>query len=178
MRKLWGTYELISDKRLANDTKRGETDMGYFEWEIKRGISRGIGRALGNAIEQAVAPTANRMVEQKVAPSVHNIQNAMVNVANQAAKNIKICSQCGEPASVDKVFCPSCGAQLPEETMADCAICPNCGQQNDVGTKFCGGCGTKLPEIGMVEKECCSNCGATFPEDVRFCVECGTPRNN
>ena len=126
--------------------------------------------------EAAVQIGAQTTAGGGLAGAFMNLQNAMIGVANQAAKNMKVCSECGEPTSADKVFCPSCGAKLPEQTAADSAICPNCGMQNDVGTKFCGGCGTKLPQLGPVEKECCANCGAELPEDVKFCVECGTPR--
>lgn len=70
---------------------------------------------------------------------------AAMNFANEAAKNMKICPACGEGASADNTFCPSCGAKLPETTVAQDAVCTACGAQNSVGTKFCAKCGAKLP---------------------------------
>jgi len=72
--------------------------------------------------------------------------------ANEAAKNMKICTACGEGASADNVYCPSCGTKLPEMTVAQGAVCTSCGRQNDIGTKFCAGCGAKLP-AAIAEEE-------------------------
>ena len=71
--------------------------------------------------------------------------------AARAAENLKICPKCGEAASADKDFCPSCGAKLPEMTVAEGAKCPKCGRQNDPDIRFCAGCGEKLP--GALAKE-------------------------
>lgn len=79
------------------------------------------------------------------------LQTAATNFANEAAKNMKICHSCGEGASKDQKFCPHCGAELPEMTVAEGAICMSCGKENAIGTKFCAGCGTKLP--GAVAEE-------------------------
>lgn len=72
--------------------------------------------------------------------------------ATEAAKNMKVCPKCGNPATADNSFCPNCGTKLPEETLAQGAVCPSCGRQNTVGTKFCAGCGTKLPSAVAEEK--------------------------
>ena len=55
-----------------------------------------------------------------------SLQNAAISVANEAAKNMKVCPSCGEPATADKTFCPSCGTALPEQTAAESARCHEC----------------------------------------------------
>jgi len=72
--------------------------------------------------------------------------------ANEAAKDMKICPDCGEPSNANIKFCPKCGTKLPEITVAQGAVCSNCGKQNDIGKKFCGECGTKLP-FAIAEEE-------------------------
>lgn len=74
-----------------------------------------------------------------------NLQRSMESFATQASKNMKICPACGEGTTAEKSFCPSCGAKLPEMTVAQGAVCSSCGTQNTVGTKFCQSCGAKLP---------------------------------
>jgi len=81
---------------------------------------------------------------------------AMQNAANEAAKNMKICPSCGQPAKADQKFCPSCGEKLPETTVAQGAICPSCGKQNSIGMKFCADCGTKLP-AAVAEEQAAAN---------------------
>lgn len=65
--------------------------------------------------------------------------------ATEMAKGLKECPECGETCTADKVFCPNCGAKLPEYTMADAYVCPKCGKQNSIDTKFCQVCGAVLP---------------------------------
>ena len=180
---------------------------GWLKREIGRGIGRGIGNAIGQAVGQAVKPAADRVAEKTITPRVNqaadtinqaagqqpmqgqqatnnltgalfNFKSAMMNVANEAAKNMKVCPSCGEPTTADKSFCPSCGAQLPEQTAAESAVCQSCGHQNDLGTKFCAGCGAKMPELGPKEEAeapICSGCGEELPEGMKFCPNCGTP---
>jgi len=47
-----------------------------------------------------------------------SLQNAATTVANEAAKNMKVCAHCGEPTTADKTFCPSCGAALSNMAIA------------------------------------------------------------
>ena len=174
-----------------------------LERGIGRGIGKALGDAVGQAfrpaadqiVEKTVAPRANqaadsinRAVGQPTAHArnqtaannltgaLFNFKSAMMNVANEAAKNMKVCPACGEPTTADKLFCPSCGTQLPEQTAAESAVCSNCGYQNDVGTKFCAGCGAKLPELGPVEQPegLCPGCGHQNEPGMRFCCQCGT----
>lgn len=81
-----------------------------------------------------------------------NLQSSMEGYATQMSKNMKICPKCEEPTTADKKFCPSCGAKLPELTVAEGAVCPKCGKQNTIGTKFCQECGEKLPAAIEEEK--------------------------
>lgn len=81
-----------------------------------------------------------------------NLQRSMESYATMAAQNTKICPRCQNPTTADRKFCPTCGAQLPEETLAAGTVCPSCGMQNTIGTRFCAGCGTKLPFAAAEEK--------------------------
>jgi len=139
--------------------------MGFLERAIKRGVSDAVGKVVGNAVRQAVEPTATNLAnkaanaidqaaqntEQQVARSsglegaMANLERSVQGYATEAAKNMKICPKCQNPTTADKKFCPECGSQLPEQTVAEGAVCPNCGKQNAIGTKFCQDCGTKLP---------------------------------
>lgn len=110
------------------------------------------------AAPQTQAPAQSTMNQAEINQAANTLgsffgsfQGAATNFANEAAKNMKICPACGEPASADQAFCPSCGAKLPEKTVAEGAVCTACGKQNTVGTKFCSGCGAKLP--AAVEEE-------------------------
>lgn len=133
---------------------------------VSQGISRGIGDAIGKAVQQAVEPRATEYAnkaaqhfDQAAQNTVHetrqvttglegafsNLERSMQNYATQMGKNMKVCPDCGQPASADQKFCPHCGGKLPEQTLAQGAVCPNCGKQNGLGMRFCADCGTKLP---------------------------------
>lgn len=154
--------------------------MGFLKRMIKKGISEGIENAIGKAVETAVAPKAQQFADkladkiddaaENANESIRSVKNAenetgtgwksafanleksLTNYATEASKNVKVCSNCGQPTSADKKFCPGCGVKLPEETLAQGAVCPNCGTQNDLGTKFCQECGTKLPHAVQEEQ--------------------------
>ena len=135
------------------------------------------------------AGTANTAAAGSLGGLFASMQTAAMTVANEAAKNMKVCSECGEPTTADKKFCPSCGALLPEKTAAEMAAeeaasnaCPSCGHENAPGTKFCGECGTRLPEpIEELAEEpveekpaFCTNCGTKYEAGMKFCMECGS----
>lgn len=150
--------------------------MSFLERAIRRGISQGVGDAVGRAVGQAIEPKATELANkaagqidaaaqttsqqtQQTAQTTSglegafaNLQRSMEGYATEAAKNIKVCPGCGEATSADKKFCPKCGTQLPEQTVAQGAVCPSCGKQNTVGTKFCSDCGTKLPAAVQEEQ--------------------------
>ena len=135
--------------------------MGFLERAIRRGVSDAVGKAIGKAVEPTVTDLTNKAAnaidqsvqntEQQVARSsglegaMANLERSVQGYATEAAKNMKVCPNCNKPTTADKKFCPECGTQLPEQTVAQGAVCPNCGKQNAIGTKFCQDCGTKLP---------------------------------
>ncbi|ULQ61078.1 zinc ribbon domain-containing protein [Brucepastera parasyntrophica] len=146
--------------------------MDFLKKAVQRGLNKAIGETVERSVKNAVQPTAeqaagtliNQAAEavsmsagkppQREQPSgtdqnifLAGLAGKMRGFANEAAKNMKICSSCGEPAGADKQFCPSCGAELPVHTAAQGAVCSSCGIQNDIGTKFCSGCGNKLPAV-------------------------------
>lgn len=87
-----------------------------------------------------------------------------------ALKGLKQCPGCGEEISDEVVFCPKCGARMPEaeqETEAEAAdtaeaaseqpheeqakseganVCPGCGKPVDGDSVYCPNCGAKLKE--------------------------------
>ena len=135
--------------------------MGFLERAIRRGVSDAVGKAIGKAIEPTVTDLTNKAAnaidqaaqntEQQVARSsglegaMANLERSVQGYATEAAKNMKVCPNCNKATTADKKFCPECGTQLPEQTVAQGAVCPSCGKQNVIGTKFCQDCGTKLP---------------------------------
>ena len=135
--------------------------MGFLERAIRRGVSDAVGKAIGKAIEPTVTDLTNKAAnaidqaaqntEQQVARSsglegaMANLERSVQGYATEAVKNMKVCPNCNKPTMADKKFCPECGTQLPEQTVAQGAVCPSCGKQNVIGTKFCQDCGTKLP---------------------------------
>ncbi|MBE6038830.1 MAG: zinc ribbon domain-containing protein [Anaerofustis stercorihominis] len=146
--------------------------MSFLKRMIKKGIGEGIEKAVGEAVSKVVEPKATELankaakhIEEASKPAVaetkktfsgleeafSNLERAAQGYATEAAKNIKICPECGKPANAEVKFCQDCGAKLPEKTVAEGAVCPKCGKQNAIGTKFCQDCGEKLPQA--IEEE-------------------------
>ena len=137
--------------------------MSILGKAIRKGIREGVGAAVGRAIHQAVEPAATAIANKAAdaigqsagdgqtppAPgfggALGNLERSVQSYATEAAKNVKVCPNCNKPTTADKKFCPECGTQLPEQTVAQGAVCPSCGKQNAIGTRFCQECGAKLP---------------------------------
>ena len=151
--------------------------MGFLDRAIRQGISKGVGDAISKAVEQVVTPKATELANRTagqldqaagqtaesaaqrssgvtagLSGAFANLQRAAEGYATEMSKSVKLCPSCGQPAGADKVFCPSCGARLPEETVAQGAVCPSCGKQNTIGTRFCSDCGAKLPSAVAEEQ--------------------------
>ena len=150
--------------------------MGLFDKLIKDAVSGAVSEAVKKAVQPKADELAANAVSQaaagaqaaeqaqtagstEAAPSKEEMQAALGTLgslfsgfAQHAAENMKICPKCGEGASADKDFCPSCGAKLPDMTVADGVKCTKCGRQNEPGTKFCSGCGEKLPAAIVAEQ--------------------------
>ena len=108
--------------------------MGFLERAIRRGVSDAVGKAIGKAIEPTVTDLTNKAAntidqaaqntEQQVARSsglegaMANLERSVQGYATEAAKNMKVCPNCNKPTTADKKFCPECGTQLPEQTVA------------------------------------------------------------
>ncbi len=138
----------------------------FLKKAIRNGISKGIGDAVSKAVREVVEPKATELTNkatqyfdqaagnaaQEAKQSTSGLESAFANLeratqsyATQMSKNMKICPDCGQPTTAEKTFCPSCGAKLPAQTVAEGAVCSACGKQNSIGTRFCEDCGTKLP---------------------------------
>jgi len=146
----------------------------FLKNAIREGVSRGIGDAIGKAVQEAVEPKATELVNKatdyleqateqtgrQTRRGNSDLQNAFSELerslqgyATKISKNMKVCSECGAPASGDQTYCQACGARLPEHTVAQEAVCTGCGFQNNIGTKFCENCGAKLPVTVRAEQE-------------------------
>ncbi len=101
---------------------------------------------------QAAAGTAEAPSKEEMQAALGTLGSLLGGFAQHAAENMKLCPKCGEAASADKDFCPSCGAKLPDMTVADGVKCAKCGKQNEPGTRFCSGCGEKLPAAVQAEQ--------------------------
>jgi len=145
----------------------------FLKRAIREGVSRGIGDAVSKVVREAVEPKATQLTNKaaqyfdqaagqaaqetrKTTSSLEgafaNLERATQSYATEMSKNMKICPDCGQPTTAEKSFCPSCGAKLPAQTVAEGAVCPRCGKQNTIGTKFCQDCGTKLPAAVQEEQ--------------------------
>ena len=119
---------------------------------------------MNQAAGQVQGTSSSQATATGLAGAFAGFQNAMMNVANQAAMNMKVCPKCNTPTTADKKFCPQCGEALPEETVAQGAVCPSCGKQNTLDTKFCQDCGTKLPIAVAEEKRAAEQDAAVMLE--------------
>ena len=65
----------------------------------------------------------------------------------------KECKSCGETTSAENMYCPNCGAKLPNETIADQHTCYKCHKVFAPGTTNCWLCGDVLPKYKEKPKE-------------------------
>ena len=113
--------------------------------------------AAGEVSQSAVQASASLNEANEAASSVSRedwdkAMSFLGDMATSAAKNTKVCPECGASAKADVKFCPECGAKLPEMTVYEMEKCPSCGHQNDIGVSFCAECGAKLP-VKLEEEE-------------------------
>lgn len=103
--------------------------MGFLERAIRRGVSDAVGKAIGKAIEPTVTDLTNKAAnaidqaaqntEQQVARSsglegaMANLQRSVESYATEAAKNMKVCPNCGKQNVIGTKFCQDCGTKLP-----------------------------------------------------------------
>ena len=110
-------------------------------------------QAAANAAQSSAAAGGTDMPSQAELESAFSmLGQLMQGAADSAAKNMKVCPQCGEAAEADEAFCPKCGGKLPEITVSQSYTCAKCGKQNKLGQRFCTGCGEKLPAALMEEQ--------------------------
>ena len=145
--------------------------MSFLDRSLRRGVARALGNAVSEVVRKAVEPTATTLANQAAdslntaagkqqetaasggfAGAMANLERSLQGYATEAAKNMKVCSNCNKSTTADKKFCPDCGTQLPEQTVAQSTVCPSCGKQNVIGTKFCQDCGAKLP-VAIAEEQ-------------------------
>lgn len=125
--------------------------------EIRQGISEANDAASSLTQEQRSAAAAS--FAGLNLSGLEQLRTNAEQYATELAKGFKECPVCGETCTSDKIFCPSCGARLPETTVAEAYVCTKCGKQNSVDTKFCQVCGEVLPvyraeyEAEMAERE-------------------------
>ncbi|MCX7024726.1 MAG: zinc ribbon domain-containing protein [Spirochaetes bacterium] len=91
--------------------------------------------------------------------------------AGQAIKRAEAsmarCPADGTLADPGTGFCPECGAQMVQPSVA---TCPSCGKPTG-GAKFCPECGAKV-EPAQAASTKCPSCG-TETEGAKFCPNCG-----
>ncbi len=116
--------------------------MGILKWVIKDAIEEGVSYGARKALQPKVDAYANKAAQDAFAEATKN--DAAVQAALEAAKNLKICSSCGTGCDASMNFCTNCGAKLPDLAVGAGFYCPNCGKQNADEAKFCIGCGSPL----------------------------------
>ena len=70
----------------------------------------------------------------------------------EAMKNRKVCRKCGAASPASSLYCSSCGARLPHETLFEQykkrhRCCPYCEAILDDDAEYCFQCGQKLPAL-------------------------------
>ncbi|MBO4934616.1 MAG: zinc ribbon domain-containing protein [Clostridia bacterium] len=116
--------------------------MSILKWVIKDAVEEGVSYGARKALQPKVDAYTNKVAQEAFAEATKN--DAAVQAALEAAKNMKICPSCGTGCSLEMKFCTNCGAKLPELAVGAGFYCPNCGKQNGDDAKFCVGCGKPL----------------------------------
>ena len=150
--------ELLQAQLDANKTKlsgfaeaevmaaQGVTKKDYLQAEVQKAYAKGLGQAGSNGSQGA-----------SIASDMMSMQMGMMAAGAMSGQMKEMMSGMadtnGQPkqaATVNSIYCPNCGTQLP------------------AGAKFCMSCGKPL---SLNNK--CPKCGADVPAGAKFCLNCG-----
>ena len=110
-------------------------------------------RRLGESYYELFGEKPDEMLEEYISA----IKESEERIAGlQAQKNLirslVKCPDCGRLVDMEAVFCPECGARMPEiaeesgDEDEESRTCPACGEKIDEGTLFCPVCGAYIEE--------------------------------
>ena len=96
----------FADETLAPMADRAAENLNQAADNLRQDVSEA-GAAVSEASGEVRSQTASM---GGIGGLFAELKNAAVDLANEAAKNMKVCEACGEPCASDKEFCPHCGA--------------------------------------------------------------------
>lgn len=123
MEMLGYTYH---DERKYDIMEGAANNQGMAGGFMGMGIGLGVGAGLGPQFGAMAGNMMGGVQQQQPQPQ-------------QTAPATAKCASCNADIAVGSKFCPSCGAQQPQQM-----FCPECGTKCAAGSKFCMNCGNKL----------------------------------